>query len=80
MEGITLGSDVTIGISAYGNAKVTRHCLNCLLDSVDGDLELILVNDCSPDDGETTFCRTRVASLLSSSRMTFTSRRITCQS
>jgi GT2 family glycosyltransferase len=52
MKRITLGPEVSIGISAYGNAGVTRHCLNCLLDSADGDFELILVDDCSPDNGE----------------------------
>lgn len=54
MKRITLGSEVSIGISAYGNVAVTQHCLNCLLDSTDGDYELILVDDCSPDNGETT--------------------------
>lgn len=53
MAMITLGPEVSIGISAYGNTKATRLCLNFLLDSVDGDFELILVDDCSPDDGET---------------------------
>jgi len=54
MNRITVGAELSIGISAYGNAKVTRQCLDSLLDSAEGDFELILVDDCSPDHGETT--------------------------
>lgn len=46
-----LGSDVSIATAAYGNAAVTQLCLQAILESARGDFELILVDDCSPDDG-----------------------------
>src|ERR1700674_5362930 len=48
----TLGSDVTIGIAAYGNYVTTQVCLQALFRSARGDYELILVDDCSPDNGQ----------------------------
>jgi GT2 family glycosyltransferase len=51
---LRLGAEVSIGISAYGNLNVTRQCLESLLGSAEGEFELILVDDCSPDDGEIT--------------------------
>jgi GT2 family glycosyltransferase len=50
---IGLGQDVSIGIAAYGNAEATRRCLEALFRSAEGDFELILINDCSPDNGQT---------------------------
>ncbi|HEB55659.1 MAG TPA: glycosyltransferase family 2 protein [Gammaproteobacteria bacterium] len=47
---ILLGSNITIGMSAYGNSSVTRQALHALFASAEGDFELLLVDDCSPDD------------------------------
>jgi GT2 family glycosyltransferase len=52
MKKIKLDASISIGISAYGNVEATRHCIECLFGAVEGDFELILVDDCSPDDGE----------------------------
>jgi len=52
MTRLTLGPEISIGISAFGNHEATRLCLNSLLSAADGDFELILVDDCSPDNGE----------------------------
>lgn len=49
---VQLGPEVSIGIAAYGNHDVTNYCLNSLLNSAAGDFELILVDDCSPDNGQ----------------------------
>ena len=43
---------LTIGVSAHGNHQITKHCLNSIFGSLDGNFELILVDDCSPDNGE----------------------------
>jgi GT2 family glycosyltransferase len=51
-KSLSLGSDVSIGISAFGNYDVSKFCLNSLLSAAEGDYELILVDDCSPDNGE----------------------------
>lgn len=48
---INLNERVSIGVSAYGNVKTTKHCLRSILDNIAGDYELILVDDCSPDGG-----------------------------
>jgi GT2 family glycosyltransferase len=45
------GSELTVGMSAYGNVETTLHALKCLENFVEGDYELILVDDCSPDGG-----------------------------
>jgi GT2 family glycosyltransferase len=44
--------NLTIGMSAYGNAGTTKEALDCLQRSVEGDYEAILVDDCSPDGGD----------------------------
>lgn len=54
-----LGDDVTIGISAYGNYQTTSEALNALFASADGGFELLLVNDCSPDDTLSLFMETK---------------------
>jgi GT2 family glycosyltransferase len=46
---LNLGKDVTIATAAYGNAAVTRLCLQSILRSAVGDYELLLIDDCSPD-------------------------------
>ena len=48
---VSLGSKVTVGISAYGNYETTLSCLKCLFLSSTGDYQLLLVDDCSPDEG-----------------------------
>lgn len=48
---ININERISIGVSAYGNAKTTKHCLRSILDSLSGNFELILVDDCSPDGG-----------------------------
>jgi glycosyltransferase involved in cell wall biosynthesis len=50
-EQARLEGDITIGMSAYGNAETTRLALSHLFQSGQGDFELILVDDCSPDGG-----------------------------
>lgn len=46
-----LPADVTVAMSAYGNHETTRGALRSLMNSAAGDFELLLVDDCSPDDG-----------------------------
>jgi GT2 family glycosyltransferase len=48
---LRVGRELTIAMSAYGNVGVTHHALKCLERFVAGDYELILVDDCSPDNG-----------------------------
>jgi predicted O-linked N-acetylglucosamine transferase (SPINDLY family)/GT2 family glycosyltransferase len=48
-----LGSEITVGLSAFGNDETTRAALRHLFNSADGEFELILVDDCSPDAGRT---------------------------
>lgn len=45
-----LGDDVTIGMSAYGNYQTTSEALNALFKSAEGNFELLLIDDCSPDN------------------------------
>ena len=47
---VKLDQSVSIGMAAHGNAEVTKAALNYLFSSVQGDFELILVDDASPDD------------------------------
>jgi GT2 family glycosyltransferase len=54
-----LGNDVTIGMSAFGNYQTTQEALNALLGSAEGDFELLLVDDCSPDDTLSLFMETK---------------------
>jgi GT2 family glycosyltransferase len=53
LEPVTLGPEISIATAAYGNAAATRVCLEAISKSARGDFELILVDDCSPDGGET---------------------------
>jgi GT2 family glycosyltransferase len=50
IEKMRLGGDVTVGMSAYGNYQTTSEALNALFNSAEGEFELLLVDDCSPDD------------------------------
>jgi GT2 family glycosyltransferase len=50
---IRLDESISIGIAAYGNSETTRRCLEALFKSAEGDFELILINDNSPDEGRT---------------------------
>ena len=43
---------ITIGVAAYGNLMATKNCIEAIKKSIDGNYEIILVNDCSPGDGE----------------------------
>lgn len=45
-----LSDRVTIAVAAHGNAEATQLCLEAILRSVQGDYELILVDDCSADN------------------------------
>ena len=58
---IQLGSNVTIGMSAYGNSKATQQALQALLSSAEGEFELILVDDNSPDNTRALFLDTQKA-------------------
>jgi GT2 family glycosyltransferase len=59
IEKIRLGEDVTIGMSAYGNSATTREALNALFNSAVGEFELLLVDDCSPDNILSLFLETK---------------------
>jgi GT2 family glycosyltransferase len=50
LEKVVLGSDVTVAMAAYGNYKTTKLAIDALFFSTEGNFELILVNDCSPDN------------------------------
>ena len=52
-ERVALSRRITIAMSAYGNAPTTLIALRALFNSAEGDFELILVDDCSPDGGQT---------------------------
>lgn len=54
---IHLDKDVTIGMSAHGNHATTREALTALFLSVEGEYELILVDDCSQDATLDLFCQ-----------------------
>ena len=53
---VKLDKNISIGLSAYGNLNTTRDALAALFLSVEGDFELILVDDCSPDLTLDLFC------------------------
>jgi GT2 family glycosyltransferase len=59
IEKCRLDDDVTIGMSAYGNYHTTSEALNALFNSAEGDFELLLVDDCSPDDTLSLFLETK---------------------
>jgi GT2 family glycosyltransferase len=40
---------LTIGVAAHGNVAGTAKCLKSIFSAVEGDFELLLVNDASPD-------------------------------
>ena len=39
---------ITIGVAAYGNLMATKNCIEAIKKSIDGNYEIILVDDCSP--------------------------------
>ena len=47
MSKFTISEKLTIGVASYGNIKTTEICVNKILDSVEGNFELILVEDFS---------------------------------
>jgi O-antigen biosynthesis protein len=59
VEKIWLGNDITIGMSAYGNYQTTKQALDAIFNSTKGNFELILVNDCSPDNTLSLFLETK---------------------
>jgi protein O-GlcNAc transferase len=54
---VLLDSEVTIGISAHGNHATTLKALNALFLSIEGNYELILVDDYSQDQTLDLFCK-----------------------
>ena len=48
-----LSSDVTIAVAAHGNSRATEACLQAILNSAQGDYELILIDDYSADENAT---------------------------
>jgi len=42
---------ITIGVAAYGNLEITKKCIEAIKNSIDGNFEIILIDDCSPDNG-----------------------------
>ena len=51
MEKYYCKKKVTIGVAAYGNLEITKKCIEAIKNSIDGNFEIILVDDFSPDDG-----------------------------
>lgn len=66
---LQLDKSITIGVSAYGNLENTRVCLQAILHSAQGDYELILVDDCSPDNGDITQLYLETAKLHSNTQV-----------
>jgi GT2 family glycosyltransferase len=56
---IHLGEEVSIGMSAYGNYQTTAEALNALFSSAEGEFEMLLVDDCSPDNTLSLFLETK---------------------
>ena len=42
---------ILIGVAAYGNLIITKKCIEAIKSSIQGNFEIILVDDCSPDNG-----------------------------
>ncbi len=42
---------ISIGVAAYGNFIITKKCIEAIKSSIQGNFEIILVDDCSPDNG-----------------------------
>ena len=42
---------ISIGVAAYGNLIITKKCIEAIKSSIEGNFEIILVDDCSPDNG-----------------------------
>jgi GT2 family glycosyltransferase len=53
VEPLLLSENVAIATAAHGGAKATQFCLESIFYSASGDFELILIDDCSPDNGQT---------------------------
>ena len=51
MEKYYCEEKVTIGVAAYGNLEITKKCIEAIKNSIDGNFEIILVDDFSPDNG-----------------------------
>ena len=47
MSKFTISEKLTIGVASFGNLKTTESCLNNILNSIEGNFELILVEDFS---------------------------------
>ena len=52
MDKLIVKEKITIGVASYGNLKSTKSCLKHILDSIEGNLELILVEDFSSERNE----------------------------
>ena len=52
MSKFTISEKLTIGVASYGNIKTTEICVNKILDSIEGNFELILVEDFSHERDE----------------------------
>ena len=49
MEKYYCEEKVTIGVAAYGNLEITKKCIEAIKNSIDGNFEIILVDDFSTD-------------------------------
>ncbi len=52
MQKYSCKEKITIGVAAYGNLKATKTCIESIKNSIDGNFEIILVDDYSPDNEE----------------------------
>jgi len=52
MSKFTISEKLTIGVASHGNIKTTEICVNKILDSIEGNFELILVEDFSHERDE----------------------------
>lgn len=53
MNKFIINEKITVGVAAYGNIEASKICLDKIFESIQGDFELILVDDCSPDKNQT---------------------------